>query len=110
MRRGEQQLILDGFRIRVPVPGDERTLGKCDQREFVPGIGARQHRIQSGAHSGNVVVHAAADIEDHGERKRHFLLGEIGDPLLHLVLINVKSIASDPANRPLVAVEDRSVD
>ncbi len=61
-------MVQDLIGIRIPARGDCWLVGESDQREFVLRIRAVQDRVQRRSHPRHFAVHAAADIEDHGQR------------------------------------------
>ena len=83
-------LLLELRNVRREIRGNFRTVGKFDQEVFVVGIAGLQECNGGVAGSGDLVLHAAADVENDADADRNVFGGEVLDLLFDLVFPDLK--------------------
>src|SRR5215469_17166924 len=91
--------------------------GKCDgkvgllvefnQESLVLGIQDLEEQSGSIARRGELIIHAAADIESQTDGKRNVVTRKMGSGLLHAVVKYVKIFLAEPEDEPVLSIGHR---
>ena len=87
-----------------------RLLVERDQEELVVGVSSLEEAHDRVPRGVDVVLHAAADVEQDADRYRGGLLDEVGDLLFHLVFEDPEVVLLEAGYVAVERVRDRDLD
>ena len=92
LRRSHDELALELRHVRCEIRGDFRPVRKLDQKILVFGIAGLQKGSGGIAGRGDLVLHAAADIEYDADADRNVFGGEVLDLLFDFVFPDLEVV------------------